>query len=402
MTKYTPMERERVASIGTGPVPALPYYDEDYYRQECEAIFRRAWLHIGSLSEVRERGQFIVRPVEVCNTSILITHAADGKIRAFHNVCTHRGTELVSKAEGRAPAFTCRYHAWTFGADGTLRGVPDQDGFFGLDRANCSLREVALDSCAGLMFINLDPAPAQTLREYLGAWGDTLEASGFGSADVFGEYTYEVDANWKTTINNFQEIYHGRFVHPKSIGERSQGPENPFGFPAYHVFTEDGLHGCMKLWANPEYTPHPVEALAGGIVGRDNAARGHVYNGELGDFITVFPSMTVLAFARRFFTQTVWPLGAGRTRSVVRVYCEGKDTSASLRFAREYGMAATLDIHSEDRDIIEAAHRGLRSGAIKEVNFHAHEVMLRYHLAAVDRQVTAFKQQQAEPAGVRA
>jgi phenylpropionate dioxygenase-like ring-hydroxylating dioxygenase large terminal subunit len=398
MSKYTPMERERVAYIGNGPVSALPYHDEAYYQLERQAIFRRTWLTIGRVSEVAERGQFIVRRIDPADTSILVTHAADGKLRAFHNVCTHRGTELVGKPAGRAPTFTCRYHSWTFSADGALRGVPDQAGFFDLDLAKCGLREVALDTCAGFIFVNLTRAPELSLRDYLGQWADDLEESGIGSADTFTEYSYEVEANWKTTNNNFQEIYHGRFVHPKSIGKRSQVAENPFGYPAEYVFRDEGLHSNMRLWSDPNYVPTPTEALAGGILKRDDAARGFTPQGPLFDFFCIFPNTTILSAAGRYFSQTIWPLGPNRTRSSVRVYWTGKDRKASLRFAREQAMTAVLDIHSEDRDIIEAAHRGLKSGAIEHVNFHAHEGMLRYHLAAVDRHVEAYKSQQGAAA----
>src|SRR3546814_4997233 len=85
------------AFLGTEPVAAGPYYRDDYFELEREAVFRRCWLQIGHISELPEPGTFIVRPVEVAGASILITRGKDGAVRAFHNVCTHRGTRLVAE-----------------------------------------------------------------------------------------------------------------------------------------------------------------------------------------------------------------------------------------------------------------------------------------------------------------
>ncbi len=113
------------AVLGTAPVPAGPYYRDDYFELEREAIFRRSWLQIGHVSEVAEPGQFIVRSVEIARASILITRSSDGALRAFHNVCTHRGTQLVAEPCGRRSSFSCPYHRWTFGNVGKLRAAPD-------------------------------------------------------------------------------------------------------------------------------------------------------------------------------------------------------------------------------------------------------------------------------------
>ncbi len=112
------------AYLGTAPVPAGPYYQDDYFELEREAIFKRSWLHIGHVCELPEPGSFMVREIEIAEASILVTRDSDGIIRAFHNVCPHRGTQLVTDpSEGKRSSFTCPYHAWTFNADGALRSA---------------------------------------------------------------------------------------------------------------------------------------------------------------------------------------------------------------------------------------------------------------------------------------
>ena len=104
---------EDTGGLGTGPIPAGPYYQPEYFDLEREAIFRRTWLQIGHISELPEPGNFIVRPVEIVKASILISHGRGGKIRAFHNVCTHRGTQLVAESSGKRALFSCPYHRCT-------------------------------------------------------------------------------------------------------------------------------------------------------------------------------------------------------------------------------------------------------------------------------------------------
>ena len=124
---YQPVAKEEVALIGTEPVPAGPYYRADYFELEREAIFRRSWLQIGHMSELPEPGSFMVRQLEIANASILIVRGKDGEVRAFHNVCTHRGTQLVAQESGTQFFFRCPYHSWTFSDEGELRSAPDFD-----------------------------------------------------------------------------------------------------------------------------------------------------------------------------------------------------------------------------------------------------------------------------------
>src|SRR5581483_7311076 len=183
-------------SLGTEPIPAGPYYEPDYFELEREAIFRRTWLQLAHLCEFPQRGSFVVREIEVARASILIVRGQDDRIRAFHNVCVHRGTQLVTEPSGQASSFTCRYHAWSYAADGRLRVAPEMERFF-IGKEDCTLKEVALEICAGLIFVNLERNPRQSLREFLGPVADMMESRPVARATAFSEYVYDIDANWK-------------------------------------------------------------------------------------------------------------------------------------------------------------------------------------------------------------
>lgn len=385
--KIEPAAHQDGAWLGTDPVPAGPYYRDDYFELERETIFKRTWLQIAHISEVAEPGSFIVREVEVAKASVLIVHGRDGKIRAFHNVCTHRGTQLVAEASGKRSSFSCRYHMWTFGYDGSLRSAPDFERFT-VDKAQCALPAVSADVCAGMIFINFDKAPAVGLREFLGPIAEKLEGLPVAKATTFSEYIYEIDANWKLTYDNFQENYHLRFVHPKSSGAGT-GPENPFGYPVNFAF--HGQHRTQTIWVNPEAAPTPTQMVGFAKAAGFAAADG--FGGGTGgkEYYALFPNFFMLGSSTQPFSHAIMPISAGRSRGVIRLYWVGEDDSASKRYVREFMMATARDVHSEDRTVIEAGQKGLASGALEVVHFQSQEILCRHLYRMVDDMVQTYK-----------
>jgi phenylpropionate dioxygenase-like ring-hydroxylating dioxygenase large terminal subunit len=382
---------DEALALGTEPIPAGPYYREDYFELEREAIFKRVWLNIGHISEIAEPGRFMVRPLEVARTSLLITHGKDGKIRAFHNACTHRGTQLVEEgASGARSSFSCPYHGWTFNYDGRLRAAPDFERFY-IEQAKCDLRAVAADVCAGLLFVNLDPHPAQSLREFLGPeLVAQLETVHCARATTFSEYVYEIDANWKLTYDNFQENYHLRFIHPRS-GQGAGGEANPFGYPAHYGFF--GPHRTQRIWSHPDPASitRPIQGVAFMRMAGFAMADGLMPQPTNKEYFGLFPNFFMLASPMTPFSHTVYPISATRSRGVIRLYWTGEDENASERFAREFAMCSARDIHSEDRAVIEAGQKGLSSGALEHIHFMSQEVLCRHFFKQVDSRVQAYK-----------
>lgn len=383
-------------TLGTAPVPAGPYYKADYFELEREAIFRRSWLQIAHVSELPEPKTFIVRPVEVAAASILITRGRDGEIRAFHNVCPHRGTQLVAEDSGQRSLFSCPYHKWTFSDEGELRSAPDFDRFY-VDKSACGLVKVAVDVCGGEIFINLDAAPQQSLREFLGPMAEALESLPAAEATTFSEYVYEIEANWKLTYDNFQENYHLRFIHPRS-GEAATGPQNPFGYPA--KFGLHGPHRTQTIWSNPDAAAKPLQMFAFAKAFQ-HAAEDGVNFDHSREYYAIFPNFFVLGSPLNPFSHSIMPVSPTRSRGVIRLYWKGEDKSASQRFAREYQMASALDIHSEDRAVIEAGQRGLSSGALSHIHFQSQEILCRHLFHSVNQAVMAYRAEQTQEAKAR-
>jgi phenylpropionate dioxygenase-like ring-hydroxylating dioxygenase large terminal subunit len=386
--QYQLADSAEALALGTDPIPAGPYYRDDYFDLEREAIFRRTWLNIGHVCELPGAGSFIVRELDFANASILITRGKDDVIRAFHNVCTHRGTQLVSETSGKRSTFTCRYHAWTFANDGELRAAPDFERFY-VAKQDCGLPKVAVDVCAGLIFVNLDPSPSQGLREYLGELAQQLEVQPVASATTFSEYVYEIDGNWKLTYDNFQENYHLRFIHPRSGGGGAVGPDNPFGYPERYGFY--GEHRTQKIWTNPAPQLSATQKLAFGKLVPALMQRGMMNPAHARDYYALFPNFFLIGTPTQHFTHYVMPISARKSRGVIRLYWVGEDMNASERFGREFSMAMARDVHSEDRAVIEAGQRGLNSGALKHIHLQGQEVLLRHFMHHVDKRVQAYK-----------
>jgi len=383
---FEPVGSDQLVELGTQPIPVTPYCDPGYFDLERDAIFRRCWLHVGHLADLPEPGSYIVRELEIASASILIVRGKDGVIRAFHNVCTHRGTQLVAQESGRASKFSCPYHSWTFNDRGDLHAAPDFNRFF-VEKADCSLKKVAVEICGGLIYINLDAKPNQSLAEFLGPLKEQLDSLPCATATAFAEYHYEIDANWKLVYDNFQEHYHLRFIHAKSSGGAGTGPSNPFGYATKFEFI--GPHRKEETWFNPDFQPAHVQGIAMNALASDAIKQGFPPLGNA-EYLCMFPNFFMFTSSFFPFSHTVFPVGPRKTRGVFRFYWQGEDDSASQRFAREYSLAAMRDVHAEDRAVIEAGQRGICSGAIEHIHFQAQEALCRHFFNTVDAAVQAY------------
>jgi phenylpropionate dioxygenase-like ring-hydroxylating dioxygenase large terminal subunit len=378
--------RDEPLVLGTDPVPSRFYYDPDWYELERKAVWMRSWLNLGHVCELPEPGSFLRRELEFAKASILVVRGKDGAIRAFHNACTHRGTQLTDESCGKKNTFSCPYHMWTFGLDGGLISAPDFERFYTTKEEN-GLKPVAVDVCAGLIFVCLDPQ--ESLESYLGSMGPKLEQVPLARATTFHQYEYEIDANWKMTYDNFQENYHLRFIHPRTAGSGGLWEENPFGYPSH--FSLEGIHRTQTIWSNPN--PDFQSVLAAMFArGMPRLMADGLFDLPYPkEYFALFPNVFLLCNPGQHFLHTVFPLSPEKSRGVIRLYWVGEDESASNRFFREASMATARDVHSEDVDIIRAGQRGISSGALEHIHFQEKEVLCRHLIEVVREKVDVYK-----------
>ena len=211
-----------LVDVEHGLVSRRIFIEPEIYRQELERIFARCWLFLCHDTQIPHPGDFFT--TYMGEDAVLVTRGQDGEVRAFLNVCRHRGTRLCRADAGNSASFTCAYHGWTYRNDGRLVGVPSfNEAYYGeLDREQWGLVPVArLDSIHGLIFATFD-ATAPPLREYLGPMTWYLDAMfdrREGGIEVLGGvHKWVMPCNWKFAAENFGgDGYHLGWSHGSGI-----------------------------------------------------------------------------------------------------------------------------------------------------------------------------------------
>src|SRR5215510_242236 len=171
---------EQYPELGTAPVSYEDSISPAHYELEREAIFKRTWLNVGRVEQLPRKGSYFTKELDAAGTSVIVVRDMDGGVRAYHNMCRHRGNKLVwddyprEETSGTCRQFTCKYHGWRYDLEGTLNFVQQESEFFDLDKSKFGLVPVNTEVWAGFIFVNFDP-DAPPLREYLGRLGAGIE-----------------------------------------------------------------------------------------------------------------------------------------------------------------------------------------------------------------------------------
>ena len=200
-------------------IPVEAYTSPDYVRAERDKLWRKVWLQAGRLEDLPDVGSYLT--FEILDDSIVVVRTAPDKIKAFHNVCPHRGRRLVDTPAGerngcgKKKMFICAYHGWRFDLDGNNTHIPRQEHWQGcLTAENTHLAEVKHDTWGGWIWINMDPK-SESLREYLGVIPEMLDPFQLQNMRVRWRKWGIFDCNWKVAMEAFNETYHVETTHPE-------------------------------------------------------------------------------------------------------------------------------------------------------------------------------------------
>jgi len=393
------MSSTAMATKWTGPFSGLEpvhrsaelYTSPEIFELERQKVFSKVWLNIGRECEIPEPGNFIVRHLEVCKAVLLIVRGLDRKVRAFHNVCSHRCNFVEPRSNGRAKGFRCKYHGWAYGLRGELVSIPDEAGYGNVDKARLGLTEVPCDSWQGFIFVNMDQKPPSSLQEFLGDWGRSMEGYPFQMATERSTTSAEIGCNWKVVLDAFQESFHFAFIHSRTAGPMFTSLDEPYT-KVYDVRLYDSHRSISSPEMNPNYRPSSIDMallqFAGRPGGHEMAAEVARHGatgvnprraaGWVTDMNCVFPNTNIQVFSNHILHYQFWPLAVNRTRVEIHSYDPPATTNAQ-RVTCEFHLCFLRDVFLEDFSTLERTQQGLESGAKKELGpLHEKEVLIRH------------------------
>ncbi|MDA1070763.1 MAG: aromatic ring-hydroxylating dioxygenase subunit alpha [Proteobacteria bacterium] len=313
------------------------YTDPDIFAAEREAVFFRNWLLVGHVSRLRQPGDFFT--VELFDQPVAVLRGRDGTLRAFHNVCQHRGHRLLRGDGNVKAAITCPYHAWAYDTTGALRNAPNCENVEGFDREAVRLSAVGVETMAGFVFVNLDPDAVPLARAAPGMEQELLDFAP-QSADLVHAWrvTYPVKANWKVCVENWSECYHCDPVHPMLMQEFIDQQ-------SHHIV-------CHGIWQRQFMNLHEKVLAAVDVEARASVRR------EQASW-TLWPHMGFQVVLQGYLSAFTWlPVDADTT-----IFCEdwffpSKDPTpeqqALIRFRADFTQP-------EDDRICEEVQAGLKS-----------------------------------------
>jgi phenylpropionate dioxygenase-like ring-hydroxylating dioxygenase large terminal subunit len=329
-----------VATVGgTRTLPWSWYTDPTVLQLERERIFRRSWQYAGRVDEVAEPGSFAA--TRVGDVPVVLVRDEEDTLRAFLNVCRHRGS-VVCEGSGRRSTLQCPYHAWTYGLDGRLITAPRANREGGLDTAGLGLVRLALDTWGPFVFVSPDPE-AGPLADFLEDVPERIAEAGIDvDALVFLQRAEsEVASNWKICAENFLECYHCPVAHPGFSAAVDVSPES------YHLETSGSR---MSQTGPPRAEPRGGYDLRGEV--------------ERGQFHLVFPSTVVNVMPGRpnLSIGPITPAGPERTHRFLDYFV---DPDAPREWIDEM-LEFDAQVGAEDTRLVERVQEGMRAGLIAE------------------------------------
>jgi Rieske 2Fe-2S family protein len=366
----------RVLRAPAASLPSRYYVDPAVYERERARLFHARWLCAGREEEWPEPGAFALR--DVAGESILVVRDRAGALRAFYNVCRHRGSVLCEAAAGRFPrhGITCPYHGWTYGFDGRLQGTPYMVRMPEFQKPDYPLYPVQTGRWGGFVWLNLAADPP-SLRSELGGLWTYFDRYGLEGLRRAHRLEYDVAANWKLLVENFGECYHCPLIHPElnrgtpylGGGAAPQEGERAWRGGAW-MDLADGF-ATLTLDGVPRRPPLP------GLTAED---RRRVY------YNTIYPNLFLSLHPDYVLTHTLWPVAADRTR-IVCEWLFSPEAMAAPGFTAADAVEFWDLTNRQDWRACELTQRGNRSRAhVQGVHVGQEagpQYFNRYYLAAM-------------------
>jgi glycine betaine catabolism A len=329
-------------------LPGHYYTDATVFHEELERFFFRKWICAGRTEQLGKSGDYFLR--EVGGESIIVTRNGGSSLRAFYNVCRHRGTRMCRELQGTfAGRIQCPYHGWTYGLDGKLLGAPHMEDA-GFEREQYPLHSVHVDTWDGHIFLNLSPQEPQPLAIQLADLPEKFASWKMRDLRLYKRIVYDVRANWKLIIINYNECMHCPVLHPllSRITDYLSG-ENEVPNASY-------IGGAMDFRGNAQTMSMDGTIHRDYLPGLNESQRKQTL------YYTVYPNFFLSLLPDYMMTHTLWPIAPNATR----VICEWHfhpDEMAKGNFQAEDAVKFWDTTNREDWGISELSQLGIASRA---------------------------------------
>ena len=269
-------------------LPSHYYYDPDIFEREKEEIWFKTWQYVGFVDDLANPGDYITD--KIVDQQIFVIRAKSGELRAYYNVCMHRGHILV-EGKGNKTILTCPFHAWSYDTHGALKAAGNAENVAGFKLEDFSLSEIRVDTMANMVFVNLDEN-ALPLAEYYPGFEDDVRAKvpHFDDLKMVRQDPYDMDFNWKFMMDQ-NECYHCPHLHPGVMAS-----EGAYLEPSFEITMYNHWDSVVVYAKGDEKSPYGA--------GKDDDIR-HVY------IWTTYPNLIISTHQgpSNFKVQRVWPPG---------------------------------------------------------------------------------------------
>jgi phenylpropionate dioxygenase-like ring-hydroxylating dioxygenase large terminal subunit len=346
-------------------LPGPLFSDPQVFEEELRVLVRGSWTCVGRVDEIPNPGDY--RTYELGGSGVMVVRDVEGTLRAYHNVCRHRGTRILEPESGTGlTLLQCPYHAWTYDLQGALVGAPHMDQAEGFDREKSGLYPVGLEEWRGFLFLNLSPRP-EPLSAYLGAFQARAAAYPLERLRRAHRVVYEIAANWKLVVQNANECYHCPGVHPQLVRltPYRSGEEDLRTGPVFGGWM-DFVNGARTLSPDGRTRRKTFPRLSA-----DDLARVYYYVLYPNNFLSLLPDYLTLDW--------FIPVSPERTRLVFDLYVDRDEPDAAVD-----AMGFWDTTNRQDWHICEMAHLGSKTVAYTQGRYSSEEEVVhmvdRYYL----------------------
>jgi phenylpropionate dioxygenase-like ring-hydroxylating dioxygenase large terminal subunit len=336
-------------------LPGWVYRDPDYFRVEMARLIRPSWQIVCHANDIPEPGDW--RTLDMLGESVIVIRGGDGRIRAFFNVCRHRGSRLVDGTGGCSRRLTCPYHAWTYAADGRLVGMPQREDYPGLDPEALGLKPVELEAWHGFLFVRLEGG-GPGIDVMMAPYEEEVAPCRLAELQAIGRITLRPrDVNWKNVADNYSDGLHINVAHP--------GLTRLFG-------------GDYRIHAGEH-----VDRMSGVLVDRPSANLSErAYQTLLpgGDrrwlYYKIWPNVAIDIYPDQVDFMHFVPVGP--TETLIReVSYALPDARREMRAARYLNWRINRRVNEEDTALIRRVQQGMGSSSYEPGPLGRSEVCLR-------------------------